>query len=346
MTAALAVAVSLVLAADLRVVVPADGPKPVGPYSPGIVHGDYLYVSGQGSAVNGKHPEGIEAQTRACLNNVKTIVEAAGFRMDQVVHVQLYLADIAGYGQVNRIWLEYFPSPPARATLAVTRMPTDTPIEITVVAYKGKAQPVFLPGARPGVPMAPAMLTADRLYVGGILGRDAESGTMPADARAQAKMAFDRYDRVLRAAKVEKLATAFVTVYHTPQMPLTDLTMMMTAYFGDRLPPHSIVEVPALPMGANIEVTGVAARSRKDRKSDGDCSVIRDTAFCALSESLKAEDKVLATNVYIDSIDEFASMNRKYAEAFNGKALPTRTTVQPMPVGKQPNFRFSYVAAR
>jgi 2-iminobutanoate/2-iminopropanoate deaminase len=334
------------MAADLRVVVPDNGPKPVGPYSPGMVHGDYLYVSGQGSAVNGKHPEGIEAQTRACLNNVKTIVEAAGFRMDQIVHVQLYLARIGDYEGVNRVWPEYFPAPPARATLAVTRMPTDTPIEITVVAHKGKGQPVYLPGTRPGVPMSPGMLTSDRLYVGGILGRDAEAGTIPAEARAQADLAFKRYGRVLEAAKVEKFSTAFVALYHTPRMPLQDLSMTMTAYFGDRLPPHSIVEVPALPLGANIEITGVAARYRKDRNSDRDCSVIGDTAFCALSENLKAEDKVVATNVYIDSIDGFAAMNLKYAEAFSGKALPTRTTVQPMPVGKQSKFRFSYVAIR
>lgn len=346
MRTALLFAASLVLAADLRVVVPSDGPKPVGPYSPGIVHGDYLYVSGQGSAVNGKHPDGVEIQARACLNNVKAIVEAAGFRMEQIVHVQLYLADIAQYDGVNRIWPEYFPTPPARATLAVKRMPTDTPIEITVVAYRGKAQRVFLPDARPSVPMSPGMLTADRLYIGGILGRDAEAGSIPSGARAQAELAFKRYGRVLEAAKVDKLATAFVTVYHTPQMPLQDLTITMTAYFGDRLPPHSVVEVPALPLGANIEITGVAARNRSDRKSDGDCSVIRDTAFCALGENLRAEEKVVATNVYIDSIDEFSSMNLKYAEAFNGKALPTRTTVQPMPVGKQPKFRFSYIAVR
>jgi 2-iminobutanoate/2-iminopropanoate deaminase len=226
-------------------------------------------------------------------------------------------------------------------------MPTETPIEITVVAHRKKGQPVYLSGTRPAVPMAPATLTEDRVYIGGILGRDAEAGTIPASARDQAKMAFDRYARVLAAAKTQKLATAFVTVYHTPKMPLEDLTMMMTAYFGDRLPPHSIVEVPALPLGANIEITGVAARTRKDRKSAaGGCSMIGDTAFCPLTEKLQAEDQVVATNVYIDSIDEFGAMNAKYADAFAGKALPTRTTVQPMPVGAQPKFRFSYVAVR
>ncbi len=346
MRAALLLAVASVFGAELRVVVPVDGPKPVGPYSPGIVHGDYLYVSGQGAASGGKFPAGAEVQTRACLTNVKMIVEAAGFTMAQVVHAQLYLADMANYEAVNRVWPEFFPVPPARVTLGVSRMPTDTPVEITVVAHRGKGHAVYLPGAKPPVPMSPGMLTPDRLYIGGILGRDAEAGTTPAAFRDQAKLAFERFGKVLQSAKVEKLATAFVTVYRTPAMPLEDLSLMMTAYFGDRLPPHSILEVPALPMGANIEVSGVAARSRNDRKSSGDCSLIGDTAFCALSDKLSAEQNVVATNFYIDSIDEFAVMNAAYAKTFEGKTLPTRTTVQPMPTGEQSKHRLSYVAVR
>ncbi len=58
------------------VIVPANAPKPVGPYSPGIFVGDYLYVSGQGVRdSSGAMPEGLTAQTRQCLENVKVIVE-------------------------------------------------------------------------------------------------------------------------------------------------------------------------------------------------------------------------------------------------------------------------------
>src|SRR5688500_16722253 len=74
-----------------RVIAPL-GPKPVGPYSPGIMAGDFLYVSGQGARDReGKLPESVDAQVRQTLDNVKTIVEAAGLTLEHVVYSQVYL---------------------------------------------------------------------------------------------------------------------------------------------------------------------------------------------------------------------------------------------------------------
>src|SRR4029079_5910971 len=123
--------------APRRVIAP-PGPKPVGPYSPGIMTGDFLYVSGQGARDrDGRLPDSAEGQVRQTLENVKTIVEAAGLTMDHVVYSQVYLANMSSYDTMDRVWREYFPKqPPARAVLGVHRMPTDTPIEINVVAFR------------------------------------------------------------------------------------------------------------------------------------------------------------------------------------------------------------------
>ena len=114
-----------------RVIAP-PGPKPVGPYSPGIMAGDFLYVSGQGARDrDGRLPETVEAQVRQTLENVKTIVEAAGLTLEHVVYSQVYLASISSAETMERLWREYFPKqPPARAVLGVHRMPTDTPVGI------------------------------------------------------------------------------------------------------------------------------------------------------------------------------------------------------------------------
>src|SRR5688572_30043388 len=116
-----------------RVIAP-PGPKPVGPYSPGIMAGDFLYVSGQGARDrDGRLPETVEAQIRQTLENVKMIVEAAGLTLEHVVYSQVYLASISSSETMERVWREYFPKqPPARAVLGVHRMPTDTPVEINV----------------------------------------------------------------------------------------------------------------------------------------------------------------------------------------------------------------------
>src|SRR6266576_1126128 len=83
-----------------QLIVAANAPKPVGPYSPAILAGDYLFLSGQGARdAAGGMPEGIEAQARQCLENVKAIAEAAGLNLKHIVHLQLYLEDKENFGE-------------------------------------------------------------------------------------------------------------------------------------------------------------------------------------------------------------------------------------------------------
>src|SRR5256886_6062290 len=85
------------LIAERRVIFP-PGVKPVGPYSPGILAGDFLYVSGQGARrLDGQMPPSFDEQVTQCLENVKTIVEAAGLTMEHVVYTQVYLDNRANY---------------------------------------------------------------------------------------------------------------------------------------------------------------------------------------------------------------------------------------------------------
>src|SRR4051812_43958704 len=79
--------------------------KPAGPYSPGVIVGDFLYVSGQGAKnAEGQIASDSDAQLRQCFENVKAIVTAAGLTMDNVVYTQVYLTDWADEGPLNRVW--------------------------------------------------------------------------------------------------------------------------------------------------------------------------------------------------------------------------------------------------
>ncbi len=347
------------LAADIQVVTPKAGPKPVGPYSPGLLAGDYLYVSGQGARVGTALAASVEDQTRDCLNNVKSIVEGAGLTMNDVVYAHLYLARIADYEAVNRVWPTYFATLPARATLSVTRMPTDTPIEITVVAYKGRKEAVTLPNSKSPVPISPGMLTADRFYIAGILGRDSDSGVIPQTIDGQIDTMFARLKRVLAAAKLSGKPVAFANLYRTAAVSEDALRRRARKELGANATLF-VQQVPALPFGVNVSITGVAARNASALRKEGNCTAIGDTAWCA-AETAPGDDVVaqtaatlgplnltnaLASNLYIDSIDDFAKMNAAYAKAFEGKTLPTRTTVQPLTPGIKDRFRFHVIRLR
>ena len=131
-------------------------------------------------------PETFDAQTRQCLDNVKAIVETAGLTMEHVVYTQVYLAAIANFDAMDRVYRTYFPrNPPARVVLGVARMPTDTPVEINAIVVRDlKAKrPVF-----EGNAAAPAAVVAgDRIFLSGI-GSD------------QVQSALDRAESVLKLA--------------------------------------------------------------------------------------------------------------------------------------------------
>src|SRR5438034_7154169 len=123
---------------DKRVVVAASA-KPVGPYSPGIFAGEFLYVSGQGArAPNGQIPATFDEQARQSFENVKSILEAAGLTMEHVVYSHVYLENAANYDAMNKAWAQYFSRgiPPARATVGVYKIPAATPIEINPFAVR------------------------------------------------------------------------------------------------------------------------------------------------------------------------------------------------------------------
>jgi len=120
-----------------RAVTP-PGLHTVGPYSPAIRAGDFLFISGQipldpqGGLFSGP----IEAQTQRCLEQIKEILAAAGGTLKDLVKVTIYLVDMKDFDAVNRAYAAYFDlEPPARACVGVAALPKGARIEIEALAY-------------------------------------------------------------------------------------------------------------------------------------------------------------------------------------------------------------------
>ena len=94
---------------------------PKAPYSQGIVYGDLLFVSGAGpiDPATQKFISGtIEEEAEATMRNIKGIVEAAGFSMDGLLKVTVFLADINDFDRFNVVYKKYVPEPrPARSAI-------------------------------------------------------------------------------------------------------------------------------------------------------------------------------------------------------------------------------------
>ncbi|HEX9294597.1 MAG TPA: Rid family detoxifying hydrolase [Polyangiaceae bacterium] len=104
----------------MNIVRTSGAPAPKGPYSQGRKGGGLVFVAGQGpfDATGKMLGSTIEEQTRATLENVKAIVEAAGATLADVVKVNVYLSDLAHFAAMNEVYASFFAEPyPARTTV-------------------------------------------------------------------------------------------------------------------------------------------------------------------------------------------------------------------------------------
>ena len=117
-------------------------PTPVGPYSQGIVAGDFVFVSGQipiqksGELVLND----IEKATDIVLDNIEAILKEENLSLQDVIKSEVYLKDLGNFDKFNKIYEKRFTSgiTPSRVTVEVSKLPKNSDIEISCIAYKNK----------------------------------------------------------------------------------------------------------------------------------------------------------------------------------------------------------------
>lgn len=122
-----------------KVVETKKAPGAIGPYSQGIDIGNLIFFSGQIplNPETGEMPEGIEAQTKQSLENVKGLLESQGLDFSHVVKTTVFLDNMDDFNTVNSIYAQYFVEPyPARSAVEVGRLPKGALIEVEIIACK------------------------------------------------------------------------------------------------------------------------------------------------------------------------------------------------------------------
>jgi len=116
----------------------AHAPRPIGPYSQGVISGGFLFCSGQialdpqtGELVDGD----VAAQTERVLQNLVAVLREAKMGPKNVVKATVYLADMADFSQMNDVYGRYLGQrPPARTTVQAAGLPRGVKVEIDVIA--------------------------------------------------------------------------------------------------------------------------------------------------------------------------------------------------------------------
>ena len=116
-----------------------NAPGAIGPYSQGIIVGDFVYTSGQIpiNPATGVMETDIKLATKQSMENIKAILEEAGTSLENVVKTSIFLKDLNDFAAVNEVYGTYFTeNPPARSCVQVAKLPKDAVIEIEAIATR------------------------------------------------------------------------------------------------------------------------------------------------------------------------------------------------------------------
>lgn len=121
-----------------EIIASEKAPRAIGPYSAGVRAGHLIFTAGQlgldpesGDLV----PGGIEAETRQALNNLRSVLQAAGASLAEVTKTTVFLRDINDFSKMNKVYGEFFQeNPPARSAVQVAALPKGGAVEIEAVA--------------------------------------------------------------------------------------------------------------------------------------------------------------------------------------------------------------------
>lgn len=122
-----------------RLIETSFAPAVIGPYSQAVSAGGLVFTSGQLpiDPRTGAAPDGIAAQTRQSLENIKAILAEAGIGMDHIVKTTVFLNDMDNFAAMNEVYSSFFEKGrcPARSAVEVARLPKDALVEIEAMAW-------------------------------------------------------------------------------------------------------------------------------------------------------------------------------------------------------------------
>jgi 2-iminobutanoate/2-iminopropanoate deaminase len=238
---------------ELKPLFPTTGPKPVGPYSPGIAFGDFVFVSGQGVGDgSGKRPTETRGQAIQCMNNVRNILRLGQMDVANIFSLQIYLTDKSQEPIMEQVLKDTFSGKiPPRTTLFVPKLPVETPLEITAFAHKSRQTGELEAPALD----RPAGCKATKQFIQcGV-----EVATGGADVEQQTAAVLGALDARLKLLGSSISKVVATNVYLTDINEFAKMNAAYASFFLLRAPTRTTVQPFALPRG-RVAISVVAAK--------------------------------------------------------------------------------------
>ena len=278
------------------VITSPGAPAPMAHYCQGVLAGDTLYAAGQIASdyKTGVAPEArqdpafpyygsdIQKQARYILQNLRSVFEAAGSSLADVVKSQVFMTDLADFHYFDQVWKEFFPSPPPRTTVQVSGLLVPgCRVEIDLIGVRPGVERRVITGAATPTPMAhycQGVVVGDTLYAAGQIASDYRTGVPPearrdpafpyyaSDIQRQTRYVLQNIASVYRAAGCDFADTVKAQVFLTDLDDFVHFNAVWREFFSSP-PPRTTVQIGALFVpGCRIEIDLTAVHKRVPRK--------------------------------------------------------------------------------
>jgi len=259
----------------LRTIYPAGYKSNNLPYTPAVLAGGTLYVSGQGSlTAAGNMPEDFAGQFRQALLNLQNVLRGAGMDFGNIVWLNVYLTDMGNLAAMNQVyWNTIGPNPPARIILQVAALPAGQKVEVNCIAVADMQQrrEIWPSGWKRSPHIdPPAILAGDVLYMSAQGDSNPVTGNRPSDFVGEVKQALDNVGEVLKTANMSYKNVVWVNPYmeagSRQAYGAMNKVYASTFEFGNT-PGRGTINVVGLPEGGHIVFSCIAGADLSKRKA-------------------------------------------------------------------------------
>ncbi|MDE3156979.1 MAG: hypothetical protein KGN76_17905 [Acidobacteriota bacterium] len=239
------------------------------PFSPAVKAGQFIYVSGtiglKGSGSNAPLAPGIDGQTRQALENISTVLKAAGSSLADAVSVTVYLKHQADFQAMNAAYATFWPQdPPTRTTVVTELARPDALVEISMIAVPHGAQRRIIrpDGWRESpFPYSYAIKSGDTLFLSGLVSRDVKTNTpVSGDISVQARTILEHAGELLDAAGFTYRDVVQSRVFLPDKANFRAFNAVYTSVFTPPPPARAAVQAALSSPDHLVEITLVAVQ--------------------------------------------------------------------------------------
>jgi aminoacrylate peracid reductase len=253
------------------------GPAPVGPYSPAVKAGGFIYVSGTlaqdaAGAIVGRGD--VAAQTRRVVDRMREVLVASGSSLEQVVSVTVYLKSAADFTAMNEAYKTYWPAnPPTRTTVIGDLVLPEALVEMSMIAVPAGAERVVIHPEgwmKSPNPYSYAIRSGDTVFLSGLVSRNGRDNTVvQGDITVQTRAVMDNAGALLKAAGMTHANVVSSRVYLPDSSLFRQMNEAYRSYFPSAPPARATVKAGLAGSQYLVEITMIASSATREVIADG-----------------------------------------------------------------------------